>query len=303
MHVVLKRRGVSMRVSWDGVAKPVQKQSSHWARIKPNSPTVNDNFIVNSNVTLFSDSIFAETHSVSTFAANVTTVNMTSTMTAMYDISDEDLALSASMTRSSYGARFITALIATASYANTPSIGMTSTVGRALLFDKYKTNDSVSSLAVARQVLDTMRLAEQVTFNNVSAVSTDLHPYNSLTLSAHWTQVNESTLQPSHEYAEDAYILKAPLPDSALLEEDDPRQYDALEPTDEDFMAIQLDSKNTVPDFFTSARVRPTLFYTGSQLAVDDGHSRRIGMPIIRLRMAREPFIIADLSHDTLVTL
>ncbi len=57
----------------------------------------------------------------------------------------------------------------------------------------------------------------------------------------------------------------------------------------------------TVPDFFTCARVRPTLFYTGSQAEVGDGHSRRIGMPIVRIRRARKPLTIVSLSHETAI--
>lgn len=303
MHVVLKRRGITLRASWDGVAKPVTKQSSHWVRFTPSKTVVNEDFVTGSTATLFGDGIYYTKQSIAAESANLRTYNMRSPMEGMYDLSGEDLALSASMTRTTYGNSFITGLLRTAVQANTNLVRPSRPLDRTLVFDKDYAADARSSLATINFKPVVSALNRGVALANKSSVAVSKYQYDRLRLDYNWAQSNDSSVQTSNEYVDDVYVLKATLPDHALLEDDDPRLYDTLPPTNEYHMAIELNSDNTVVDFITASRTQPTLYCTGRQLNSGDGQSNRIGNPIIRVRPNEDKLFFTSSDHDQVLLL
>lgn len=298
MHVVLKRRGITMRARWDGIAKPSSKQASHWVRFAPNKPQVNTDFVTKSSVALFSEGLYDPKQSVEAVSANLVTVNLRSPVGGTYDLSDEDLAISASMTRKGYHGSFITALLNGAAHDGTSTIATARVEERTLSLSRYHATNVVSSVIASGYKVVVQSLNHDTTLAYSSQVETSSFHYTRLRLRHTCAYSNPTSLVTSNEHSANVILLKARLPDHALLVEDDPRQYDSMPPTDESHMDINLDESNTVPDFFMVARVRPTAYYTGQQLNGGDGISHRIGNPIRRLRPTHQQLILMSIDHS-----
>lgn len=301
MHVVLKRRGITLRAVWDGISKPTVHQAKHWARVTPSATQLNNAFISKGNVALITDDHISREHTVTAVTANLITVNMTSSAQGKYDLSLEDQAISADTTRTSYSGRFIVGLLGqVADYF--PSTTVPSrTLERTLRLSASVLNDTPTAVAIAIEKVNILYFNKSSAQLNVASLRTSAEAVTCLRMSHAGISDRQSSLSTHNEYADDVYVLKATLPDKPLIEEDDPQQYTSLPETDDDVLSAKLSEESTVTDFFKAARVAPTMRYEGRLLNGGDGQSRRVGKPTIRVTSDLSKIQFIGDGHDRLL--
>tara|TARA_B100000700_G_scaffold311500_2_gene393802 strand:+ start:210136 stop:211047 length:912 start_codon:yes stop_codon:yes gene_type:complete len=298
MHVVIKRRGMSLRAVWDGVAKPTAKQASHWVRFTPEQPRINDQFIVEPSITVLTDDLAEKKQTISTVVSNVENVKLSSPLVGTYDLSAYDFGTDASMTRTSYSAHFIAALLGETSLPAPNSTSAANWSSSSLRLTPNEANTTLSAIDTAGFKPVGLRLNYNAANKDDATLLTVGYHYTRMQLDHHMASITPNALTPSNEYNDDVYLLKATLPDHALLEKDDLSQYRSVAETDDSVMTVNLDPSSVVPDFFVAARAKPTMFYTGDQATAGDGHSRRVGMPTLRLKQEHRRLSVTSIDQD-----